>query len=125
MKPTPGVRLVLRLAWLGICAVVIWGSLLPGTSTPIRTLDLLGVPDKALHLAGYALLATLPALHESRRVLALSLVGALLLGLALELAQSAVEGRSFEFGDLAANAAGLLAGLLLGSHSRSRQPRPR
>jgi len=89
-------------------------SLAPGSAAPVRWLDAAGWSDKALHAVGYLPLAFLPALHERRGRTFLLAAAALLLGVMLEFAQASVEGRSFEAGDMAANAAGLFIGLLAG-----------
>lgn len=104
----------LRLPWiwwgigfvlvLGVCV----GSLLPAQLTP-------GIPlrDKVQHAAAYLLLMVWFAGMYRRRYHAVIAVLLVLLGLALDLAQSATVTRSFELADVAANTGGILAGLLL------------
>ncbi len=103
----------LRILWLAAVAAVIIGSLLPGSSLPLRTLGELHVSDKILHFAAYAVLAFLPALHERWPVLAATLAAAIALGVLLEFAQRLSPGRNFEVADMVADACGVLGGLLL------------
>jgi VanZ family protein len=105
---------LLRACWGLACVVVIAGSVLPAASAPIRMLSKLGINDKIEHLGAYALLALLPTVHERWRRLSLLLLLMLLLGVALEFGQLYSPGRSFEIGDMVADATGLLAGFLCG-----------
>ena len=116
-KKTPIVRQpqpLLRTCWRLACVVVITGSLLPAASAPIRMLSKLGINDKIEHFGAYAVLALLPTVHERWRRLSLLLLLMLLLGVALEFGQLYSPGRSFEIGDMVADATGLLAGFLCG-----------
>ena len=115
-------RRILRALWCFLAVLVAVISLVPAAAAPIRWIDQAGLSDKALHAAGYLPLAFLPALHERRRRVALLVAVSMLLGVALEYAQSLVDGRSFEAGDMVANGAGLLAGLLAGLPFRSGPP---
>ncbi len=108
----------------GLAALVIaWGSLTPGSELP-DTLPW----DKASHFIGYAGLAGLVGLAGLR--LPLAFLAALLLGVAIELAQLPVPGRSGGDGaDILANGLGAAAAVL-GLHAvrrvcRRRPPRPR
>jgi len=112
-------RLRLRLLWTCAILLVIVGSLLPGSSMPMRALDQLDVSDKLLHFGAYLVLAFLPALHERWPALAAALVGAILLGIALEFAQRLSPGRSFEIADMLADAAGVLCGFVIALPLRS------
>lgn len=98
--------------WLVTVACVVVGSLLPSTSPPIRVLDELKLNDKMLHFAAYLMLMLLPALHETRLVTGLLALAVASLGLVLEYGQGHVIGRSFELGDLVANTAGVVCGLV-------------
>ena len=97
-------------------AVVIIGSLLPSTSAPMQVLS--GVSDKALHFLGYLVLALLPAVHERRKVLIALICVAIVIGIALEFAQTYSVGRFYERADIAADIAGIAVGLLLGLRVR-------
>lgn len=108
MSPTD--KRLLRGLWAGTVAVVILGSLLPGTVLPGA-----GRFDKLLHVSGYAVVMLLPALHERWRAVLACLAGSILLGLALELAQVLSPGRFFELADVAANTWGALLGLSAGA----------
>jgi VanZ family protein len=110
--------LLLRVVWAALIALVVIGSLLPAASTPMRTIAALHVNDKALHLIAYVSLAFLPALHERRRRLAYIAAGLVALGVLLEFGQLWSPGRSFEIGDMAADAAGVIAGASIGLWSR-------
>jgi hypothetical protein len=96
----------LRILWFAALAAVIIGSLLPGSSAPIRALDALEISDKVLHFVAYATLAFLPALHERKPSLAPILAGVVALGVILEFAQMLSTGRNFEIGVMVAVAAG-------------------
>jgi VanZ family protein len=94
--------------------VVVIGSLLPGESAPMAALESLRINDKAQHVLAYTALALLPALHERRRALAFIAPGLVALGILLEFGQLFSPGRSFELGDMAADAVGVIAGSLIG-----------
>lgn len=110
--------LIFRLALLAGLAVVIVGSLLPGGSV-----SGVAVSDKIQHLAGYAFLGftAQPALGRQLSSLGIG-IGLGLLGVALELAQALVPGRSSDPIDIAANLAGVAAGLLAGWRLRPAAP---
>ena len=94
------------LAWLA-AAVIAWGSLTPGGDLP-PTLPW----DKASHFIGYAGLAGLVGLAGIR--LPRAFLAVLLLGIAIEVAQLGVPGRSGgDPADMLANALGAGAALLL------------
>ena len=95
------------LGWLLIATVIV-GSLLPGNLAPHFP-----VRDKVVHAATYlVLMIWFSGLYRRDRhwLIALSL---LLLGFALDVAQGASPGRFFDLKDVAANAGGILLGLLL------------
>jgi len=104
-------RRLLRVLW--ICAVftVVVGSLLPASSSALKALDALRLNDKVLHFSAYAALAFLPALHESRRALVTAAMLLVVLGIAIEYGQLVSFGRSFEYGDMGADAAGVVFGM--------------
>src|SRR6478672_2446830 len=107
----PRQRRWLRVLWLAAAAAVIVGSLLPGSSMPMRALGELPVSDKLLHFAAYAVLAFLPSLHERWSTLGAALAGAIALGVLLEFAQRLSPGRNFEIADMIADTGGVLFGL--------------
>ena len=77
-------------------------------------LDQLQINDKVLHFAGYMVLAFLPAMHERRPLVVAAAVGAAALGVALEFGQLASGWRSFEIGDMIADAMGVGIGMAVG-----------
>jgi VanZ family protein len=100
-------RLARVACGLGTITIVVL-SLLPATDLPD-----LGLSDKLEHAAAYGLVAALGALGwaghaRARVVLSASLVG---LGIALELLQSFVPGRTTDPVDALANLAGTLLGV--------------
>ncbi len=108
-----GKRLILRQLWFLMLFLVVAGSLLPGSAPPLHAVE--WVPDKFLHLVGYLVLGTLPALHERPRTVIVLTVFVCLLGVALEYAQAwMAAGRMFEVRDMAANAVGASAGAAIG-----------
>src|SRR3954471_7923658 len=109
----------LRILWFAAVLAVVVGSLLPGSSLPMQTLGQLDVSDKLLHFAGYAVLAFLPTVHERWPTVRAAILGALVLGVLLEFAQRLSPGRSFEVGDMLADACGLICGLIIALPLRS------
>jgi len=107
-------RKLLRGVWLLAILVVIVGSLLPSYSAVMKAVDRLPVGDKVQHLAAYACLAFLPAIHEPRNRVFAAAVGAIALGVALEFAQLLSGWRDFEVADMLADALGVALGLALG-----------
>lgn len=96
-----------RVAFALALGAVAWTSLLPPDDLPPG----LGLSDKVLHLAGYAVLGALAVLSGLRWPVAVAaLVG---FGLVIELLQGAVGYRSLEWLDLVADGAGALTGALL------------
>ena len=102
------------MAWAALIGLVVIGSLLPAATAPIRTIAGLHINDKALHTVAYVSLAFLPALYERHRRLAFIAVGLVALGVLLEFGQLSSPGRSFEIGDMLADAAGVIAGTSIG-----------
>jgi len=90
----------------------------------MAALAALHINDKAQHFLAYAGLAFLPALHERPRTLACIAPGLVALGILLECGQLFSPGRSFELGDMAADACGVIAGVLLGALAARRGPAP-
>ena len=113
-------RRILRIAWLLLLASVVAGSLLPRDSAVKHAMDAVDPGGTLWHLLAYFLLALLPALHETRPVVALQVVATLSIGVMLEFAQERFTNRSFGASDLAANAAGVLAALMAAPWVRRR-----
>lgn len=94
------------LGWLGV-GLVVYLSL---TSTPIRTTLLYG--DKLGHLLAYALLmGWFVQIYQRRGWLVAHALFLLLLGVSIEFLQE-LNGRYFEYADMAANGLGVLLGAL-------------
>jgi VanZ family protein len=97
----------MALGWLLVAGVVI-GSLSPGDV--VRTFPL---HDKLLHAGSYFLLMVwFAGLYRRSRHIGIALV-LLLLGTALDIAQGVTATRHFDVRDIAANATGILLGLVL------------
>jgi hypothetical protein len=95
------------VGWL-LVAGVVFGSLMPGHSVPSVVSN-----DKLLHGATYFLLMIwFAGLYPRGRHLSIAL-GLLALGAALDLLQGLTSTRSFDLRDIAANAAGISAALVL------------
>jgi VanZ family protein len=102
------------MVWAALIGLVVIGSLLPAATAPIRMIAVLHINDKALHTVAYVSLAFLPALYERRPRLAYIALGLVALGVLLEFGQLWSPGRSFEIGDMLADAAGVIAGTSIG-----------
>lgn len=105
--------LAARVALVGCVVGISWASLLPPDQIPSGP----AVSDKVLHALGYALLGALAVASGVRWLPAVALV--IGIGLVLEVAQHMTGYRTFEWADLAADAAGAAFGatvmsLLLG-----------
>ena len=107
-------RTAVRFAWFLALLAVVVGELLPGNSLPMRQLARLHIGDKVQHFTAYAVLGFYPAVYERVKVLIPAAFGLILLGVLLEFGQLFSPGRSFEVGDMAANALGVVAGIALG-----------
>ena len=95
------------LGWV-LVAGVVFGSLLPG-----RMLVNVAPTDKLLHAASYfVLMLWFSGLYPRKRYALIALL-LLALGLALDFAQGFSSSRVFDMRDVAANAGGILVGLLL------------
>jgi VanZ family protein len=104
--------------------VVIVGELLPGDSAPMVLLSSTNISDKVFHFVAYMGLAFLPMLGF-RPLAGIACAGSMiLLGIALEFAQTLVPGRSYEVADMVANTLGVCTGIaagLLGRRLLNRQ----
>ena len=94
-----------KLAFVGATLMVVVLSLLPGNDLPA-----VGISDKFEHIIAYAVLALLGGLAfpDATVLLAVALPA---LGVAMEICQLVVQGRSAEVGDAVADAIGV--GLIL------------
>ena len=99
--------------WYVALAATVVGELLPGNSTAMRWVGSTHINDKTLHFTAYAVLAFIPAFGWRLRCGIPVAASMILLGVALEFAQRLVPFRSFEVGDMIANALGVLAGMAL------------
>lgn len=122
-SPKSGFRSRLLLVlWLFTLAAVVTGSLLPGAVAARIPLAAAHLTDKDAHFIEYAALAFLSVLVFVRGLAGLvCAVAAVPLGVALEFAQRLVPGRSFETGDMIANALGVCAGIALAAAFRNRK----
>ena len=101
---------LLIAAWAAFVLAVVAGCLVPADCLPSRLSG-----DKLLHLASYALLALpVATVASSWEQAAAGAVILLVTGLAVEIAQHFVPGRSFCVRDLLANAAGVAIGTGIG-----------
>ena len=115
-----GRMVVLWRALLGIAAVAVaWTSLLPPENIPSGFV----LSDKVVHLMAYAALGLLAVMSGIRWPWALTAV--VCWGLLLEVVQGALGYRSFEWGDLVADALGALLGVLLTARIRQEVVRSR
>jgi VanZ family protein len=96
--------------WLSGVTVLVVVCLLPGPDLPK-----LPISDKLEHALAFALLsASAVQLFERWRALLVVGVGLLALGIGIEFAQGVFTStRAMEFGDVVADAAGIVSGLLL------------
>ena len=107
MLPVRYPWLWLSLGWLLVLSVIV-GSLVPGEMLRSITLS-----DKILHAGSYfVLMAWFAGLYHRNKhpVVAAVLIA---LGIMLDMLQGATRTRSFDLNDIGADAAGVLAGLLL------------
>ena len=106
--------MMLRLAWLVWAGAVAAASLMPARSPVIEMLGRVGLNDKLEHFAAYAVLGALPALEAfgSLRQRAGVIGFVVVLGGVLEVLQNLSPGRSCDWRDFAADAAGVLAGMV-------------
>jgi VanZ family protein len=109
----------MRRVWFLAVAVVIVGSLLPGGSPALHAIALLHISDKLQHFLAYMALAWFPAWLDSRSAAAAACGKLVTMGVALELLQTLVPGRSCELRDALADLGGVLCGALVALVSRA------
>jgi VanZ family protein len=112
-------EIALRRLWTGtvlaLVAFIIWSSLSPQPFVPIENLS-----DKAEHFLAYLSLGLLGSGIATPRGLRIAMLRCFLLGAALEIAQGLLtEHRHAEWGDLAANTAGILTAWLITGWGRA------
>lgn len=95
------------VGWLLVAGVMV------GSLTPASALKAVSVGDKLLHAASYCLLMLWFGGLFARRRQVVVAVALLVLGCTLEVLQATTTTRSFELRDIAANASGILVGLVL------------
>ena len=97
----------LSLGWLLVLSVIV-GSLVPGQMLRSITLS-----DKIMHVGSYFVLMIWFAglYHRNKHPIVAGVLIAL--GIVLDMLQGATRTRSFDLNDIAADAAGVLAGLLV------------
>ena len=109
----------LRRLWtaavVALAAFIAWSSLSPQPLVPAETL-----PDKVGHFLAYLSLGLLGSGITTPERLWLAMLRCFLLGAALELAQAQfTDDRHAEWGDLAANTAGILTAWLIAGRGRA------
>ena len=97
--------------WFTALLTVVVGELLPGSSPVLIWLASFGISDKIEHFTAYFVLAALPVLGFETKKGVFAALSMILLGALLDVLQKFIPGRTFEFADIAANAAGVLAGM--------------
>ena len=108
-------RRVWIAAVLGLAAFIVYASLAPQPPVPTEVLS-----DKLEHYLAYLSLALLGSGIASPARLRFTLLRCFLLGAALEIAQALfTEHRMAEWGDLAANVAGILTAWLIAGQGRA------
>ncbi len=105
------IALLLRALWFFLFGATLFGSL----STSVGPPALFPHADKLFHFGSWGALSALAFLVYARRYNRLAIPSALLVaGAGIEVAQSFIPGRSGSYEDLAANAAGIAIGSLVG-----------
>ena len=90
-------------------AAIAWQSLVPPPQIVMTVSS-----DKVAHFVAYAVVGALAVLSLPARWWWLAWLATVAMGLLLEIAQAATPYRSFEWGDLAADAVGALVGVTIG-----------
>jgi hypothetical protein len=106
--------------WAALLAIVVVGELLPGHSKPVAYLSDLRLSDGVLHFSTYAILAIIPTTALPAATTAVCLITTEITGIALEIGQTFVPGRSGDVHDVWANTMGVLIGTAIALIFRSR-----
>lgn len=108
------------MAWVLLICCVVAGSLLPAASPTIVALGRFHISDKMLHFCAYLALSSMPVIgfrdHQIGIVAGLLMF---MLGVLLEVGQHFSPGRTVELGDVVANGAGVICGVLLAQPIRT------
>lgn len=108
-------RTLLLSLWGVLIGCVVVGSLLPAASPIIVAVGHLHVSDKVQHFCAYLALSFLPLLGFRNRPRGIAAgLSMFLLGILMEAGQHFSPGRAVELGDVIANGAGVICGVLLG-----------
>ncbi len=105
-----GRRLMGIVLWAVMLMLVAVGELLPGNSDPIVWLSASRLSDKLVHLAAYAVVAGIAAAAMDTRLMLVCIAVSECVGIALEVGQHYVPGRSTDIYDVVANTVGVLVG---------------
>jgi VanZ family protein len=110
---------VLRRIWLATIVVLV-AAIVTGSLTPQQAAPVANISDKLGHYLAYLTLALAVSGISTPQRLWLAMLGCFLLGATLELAQAALTAhRSAEWGDLAANTAGIATAWLISAQGRA------
>ena len=100
--------------WLAMLMLVAAGELLPGQSEPMMWLARSHLSDKLMHLTAYAAVAWIAAAAMDTGLMLVCVIVSECVGIALEIAQHYVPGRSTDIYDVLANTVGVLLGVVSG-----------
>jgi len=110
---------VLRRIWIATIVVLV-AAIVAGSLTPQHAIPVESFYDKLGHYLAYLTLALAVSGISTPQRLWRAMLGCLFLGAALELAQAALTAdRSAEWGDLAANSAGIATAWLISAQGRA------
>ena len=110
---------VLRRAWSAAILVLV-AAIVAGSLSPQQAAAVEGISDKLGHFLAYFTLALAVSGITAPQRLWRAMLGCFLLGVALELGQAVLTvHRSAEWGDLAANAAGIATAWLIAGQGRA------
>jgi VanZ family protein len=110
---------VLRRIWVAAIVVLV-AAIVGGSLTPHQVVPVASLADKLGHYLAYLTLSLAVSGISTPQRLWRAMLGCFLLGASLELAQAVLTARrSAEWGDLAANAAGIATGWLISARGRA------
>ena len=107
---------ILRTLWISSIILVVFLSLSPKIDIPFEFRE----SDKVAHFVAYLWLAVLPFFAFSPPAALRRALFMVPLGIGLEFAQIMVPGRSFSFGDILANIAGIALGIWMAGALKKR-----